>query len=96
MKKHEHIWHKFNPSKGSRQKRPDEKKWVLVMVEAGQQSLPRGVGVGYRKNGGDDKQSPFFVIPGLFPSGGKVIAWCDCLPDGWIWPYHLNKESDVQ
>jgi hypothetical protein len=44
------------------------------------------------KNAAGDKQSPYFVVPGLFPDGGKVVAWCDGLPDGWEWPFELNED----
>jgi hypothetical protein len=86
-------WYKFDPDRGSRQKRPPEKKWVLVMCEPAQSSSPRGIGVGYMKNAAGDKQSPYFVIPGLFPYGGSVVAWSDSLPEGWEWPKDLNRES---
>ncbi len=36
-----------------------------------------GSGGGLPKAAGD-KQSPYFVIPGI---GGEVSEWCDCLPE---------------
>ena len=85
-------WYDFDPSKGSRQKRPPEYKLVLVRTIAGDykhiegeirfvlnEGLPPGLAVGYRKNAAGDKQSPYFVVPGI---GGNVSAWCDCLPSG--------------
>ena len=87
-------WYRFDPDKGSRQKRPPIKKWVLVLCEPVKESgSPRGIGVGYRKDAAGDKQSPYFVVPGLFPRGGRVIAWCDCLPEGWEWPFDLNEDK---
>jgi len=85
-------WYPFDPARGSRQKRPPLYKLVLVRTIAGEHkhvgdgvvqfipndSLPPGLAVGYRKDGGGDKQSPYFVVPGI---GGNVVAWCDCLPD---------------
>jgi hypothetical protein len=87
-------WHKWDGSKGYRQKRPPLYKWVVVQLEAkssekvdfGVQlkpglgliaSYPPGIAVGYRKDAAGDKSYPYFVIPGI---GGKVLAWCDCLP----------------
>ena len=78
-------WYAFDSAKGSRQKRPPERKLVLVrMASADPGSLPEGIAVGYRKNAAGDKQSPYFVVPGLHT--GTVLAWCDCLPDGFKWP----------
>ncbi len=85
-------WYKFDKNKGSRQKRPATKKLVLVLVDPNVPDKPRGIGVGYMKNSAGDKQCPYFVIHGLFPPNGTVIAWCDCLPDGFIWPYELNRQ----
>lgn len=74
-------WHPFSKEKGYHQKRPLERKDVLVIIEKQSSSLPRAVAVGYMKNSGGQKQYPYFVIPGI---GGEVIAWCDCLPDGFF------------
>ncbi len=89
-------WYPFDPSNGSRQKRPPIKKWVVVMLAARPDevipitaerglrcSSPEGLAIGYRKDAAGDKQSPYFVIPGI---GGKVIAWCDCLPNDFDYP----------
>ncbi len=76
-------WYDFDAAKGSRQKRPPLRKYVLVRVEARDRSVPEPLVVGYRKNGGGDKQSPYFVIPGR---GGIALGWCDCLPDDFVWP----------
>ena len=78
-------WYAFDSANGSRQKRPPERKLVLVrMVSAAPGSLPEGIAVGYMKNAAGDKQSPYFVVPGLHT--GTVLAWCDCLPEGFEWP----------
>jgi hypothetical protein len=78
-------WYAFDSAKGSRQKRPPERKLVLVrMASADPGCLPEGIAVGYRKNAAGDKQSPYFVVPGLHT--GTVLAWCDCLPEGFEWP----------
>jgi len=95
-------WYPFDKEKGWRQKRPPEKKWVLVqrepepphpfeevnhMLKPGIAGLvatyPSSVAVGYRKDAAGDAQCPYFVVPGL---GGKVVAWCDCLPNDFAWP----------
>lgn len=80
------VWYKFDEAKGSRQKRPPIKKYVLVAIDPQEPGKPVGVGIGYRKDAAGDKQCPYFVVPGLYPRNGKVIAWCDCLPDEWVWP----------
>jgi hypothetical protein len=78
-------WYAFDSAKGSRQKRPPERKLVLVrMASADPGHLPEGIAVGYRKNAAGDKQCPYFVVPGLHT--GTVLAWCDCLPEGFEWP----------
>ena len=88
-------WYPFNRVKGYHQKRPPEKKDVLVILEKQSYSLPRSVAVGYMKNSAGQKQFPYFVIPGI---GGEVIAWCDCLPEGFfesILPYTQDVESSI-
>lgn len=87
-------WYAFDSAKGSRQKRPPERKPVLVrMVSADPGCLPEGIAVGYRKNAAGDKKSPYFVVPGLHT--GTVLAWCDCLPNGFKWPNAGNKPPQV-
>lgn len=81
-------WYKFSKNLGSRQKRPPVKRWVLVAVSTGE-NLPVGVAVGYMKNAAGDKQSPYFVIPGLHV--GNELAWCDCLPDNFNFPVGLEE-----
>lgn len=81
-------WYPFDPSKGSRQKRPPERKKVLVRLPPNpEKGYPAGIAVGYRKNAAGDKQSPFFVVPGI---GGFPTHWCDCLPDEFEFPYQLD------
>jgi len=86
-------WYPFDPEKGSRQKRPPVKKYVLVQGrhkerrEDGTSPYPDPIMVGYRKNAAGDKQSPYFVTPGgscFTPYG--VYRWCDCLPENFSWP----------
>lgn len=72
------AWHSFDAAKGSQQKRPPERRAVLCLVVPKEIGLPYVIAVGYRKNAAGDKQSPYFVVPG---QGGKVLAWCDCLPE---------------
>ena len=80
-------WYPFDDRKGYHQKRPPERKDVLVILENTSVGLPRSIAVGYMKNSAGQKAYPYFVIPGI---GGCVVAWCDCLPDGFfdsILPY---------
>ncbi len=83
-------WYSFDATKGSRQKRPPERKYVLVCTAPREKGLSEGIAVGYRKNAAGDKQCPYFVIPGI---GGTVTAWCDCLPDELAWPTEQQRES---
>ena len=90
------IWYSFNKNKGYHQKRPPERKDVLVILEKTRASLPRSVAVGYMKNSAGQKQYPYFVILGI---GGEVIAWCDCLPEGLfesILLFPNEVESDIK
>lgn len=50
-------WYPFNSLKGSRQKRPPERKHVLVKLSTNSSCTPEGVAVGYMKNAAGDKQS---------------------------------------
>ena len=87
-------WYPFKEGKGYHQKRPPRRKDVLVILEKASSSLPLSVAVGYMKNSAGQKQYPYFVIPGI---GGRVIAWCDCLPEGFlrsILPFTNEVESD--
>lgn len=83
-------WVAFDQSKGSRQKRPKERQWVLVLLESKREGLPEGVAVGYMKNAAGDKQSPYFVTTGI---GGKAVAWCDCLPPDYEYPLDVAVNS---
>ncbi len=79
-------WYRFDRSKGSRQKRPPERKFVLVKLLSNKIGCPDGVAVGYLRNAAGDKQSPYFVVPGLHT--GTELERCDCLPDDFKWPTH--------
>lgn len=70
-------WFNFDPGKGSRQKRPEIGKFVLVRLPSRGDGLPESIAVGYRKDASGDKQCPYFVVPGL---GGVPLCWSDCLP----------------
>ena len=70
-------WYYFDPKRGSRQKRPPIKKFVLVKCKSLKEHIPDPIVIGYRKDGAGDKQSPYFVIPGCY-GFGDAYAWCDC------------------
>lgn len=89
-------WYRFDQAKGSRQKRPPIKKDVLVLIEPNEAGSPLGIAVGYRKDGGGDKQSPYFVVLGLHPPDGIAVAWCDCLPEGFGRPLDIVNEWDAR
>lgn len=84
-------WYPFDSQKGYRQKRPPIKKYVLVRMLPMETGLPKGIAVGYRKDAAGDKTSPYFVVPGI---GGKVVEWCDCLPDGFKWPQVVKEQPN--
>lgn len=84
-------WYPFDRNKGSRQKRPPVKRYVLVRLASRQSGLPQGIAVGYLKNAAGDKQSPYFVVPGLHT--GIALAWCDCLPENFMWPEPIDEEQ---
>lgn len=68
------------------QRLPPERHKVLVQIEARElegMGMPPAVVVGYLRYAAGDKDSPFFVIPGV---GGNVVAWCDCLPKDFSAP----------
>lgn len=79
-------WYDFDINQGSRQKRPPIGKYVLVQLNQPREGLPDGIAVGYRKDAAGDKQSPYFVVPGLHTGTGNELAWCDCLPEDFQWP----------
>ena len=82
-------WVKFDQTKGSKQKRPPLKKYVMVICESLEEGSPNSVVLGYRKDAAGNKQSPYFVTPGV--NRGAVLAWCDCLPDGFEYPLEYRK-----
>ena len=77
-------WYDFDRAKGSRQKLPPERKYVLVRLSSIGTGLPEGIAVGYLRYSAGDKQSPYFVVPGLHT--GNELAWCYCLPEDFKWP----------
>lgn len=76
------IWKEFDKTRW-RRKLPKERKLVLVCVAAKEGGLPPAVAVGYLRFGGGQRDSPFFVIPGV---GGEVTHWADCLDDDFSAP----------
>lgn len=81
-------WYKFDSKKGYRQKRPEIKKWVLVIVKSQKDGIPNGVRIGYRKDAAGAKNCPQFIIPGgnFTDKQLEVIAWCDGLRDNFAYP----------
>jgi hypothetical protein len=83
-------WHIFKPfTAGNRQKLPPEKKYVLVMLNNLQFGSQNPIVVGYLKYHAGVKNEPYFVTPGAtiltVDTDERVIAWCDCLPNGFKW-----------
>ncbi len=71
-------WHNFNQAKTRGRWLPKERQLVLVQCVPNRQLDAPPVAVGYLRFAAGDKQSPFFVVPGV--PHAAVIAWCDCLP----------------
>ena len=74
-------WHPFDGNKGSDQKLPPIKKWVLGKVK----NLPSEVDpivVCYRNDMAGDPECPYFITPGYRLLGG-VYKWCDGLMAGF-------------
>lgn len=84
-------WYIFDKTKGSRQKRPPIKKYVLVLCESNVGGLPDPIVLGYRKDAAGDKQCPQFITPGA--NAGEPYAWCDCLADDFKYPSDIIKNS---
>lgn len=87
-------WYRFDKQKGSHQKRPQVKKYVLVLCRSKVSVLPDPVVLGYMKNAAGDKQSPYFVTPG--GNTGEIYAWCDCLPENFKYPLDMTKQKDEE
>lgn len=95
-------WYPFDADRGSRQKRPPLKKWVVVLLEPKPPEVVDFVGLELKKG-----------VPPLIAStpaplalgyrkdaagdkqcpyfvipgiGGTVTAWCDCLPEDFEYP----------
>jgi hypothetical protein len=91
-------WHEYSRDLWHEQKLPEERKYVLVQVEARDEparGLPPSVAVGYLKYAAGDKRSPQFIVPGV---GGPVVAWCDCLPKDFnapLWPGTHKQPNSV-
>lgn len=67
-------WYKFDPTKGSRQKRPPIYEAVLLFAtHQDTQRFGHCIGVGYRKNHAGDKQAPYFIHHGQ--ALDKVLGW---------------------
>lgn len=89
-------WYPFDREKGSRQKRPPEFKLVLVYLKADREGPSDNICVGYMKNAAGDKQSPYFATPGAQQGQGWTVThWCDCLPEGAIWPVSLTTNPEA-
>ena len=84
-------WVDFEQEKWSNQKLPRPMKEVLVVIESEEDGVPNQTCVGWLKYFGGDKDSPAFIIPGR---GGTVLKWCDCLPDGFLWPDLLEDQPN--
>ena len=78
-------WAPFNQELYAAQPLPPLRKDVLVFLTPREHGRSHGIAVGYLKFGAGDKDSPYFVVPGLWT--GAVLAWKDCLPPEFSWEY---------
>jgi hypothetical protein len=65
-------WTEFDPNRLGMQPLPVERAAVLVELQSDKRGFPNPIAVGYLKFSAGEKDSPFFVIPGL---GGQVLRW---------------------
>ncbi len=94
-------WTPYQRNKWSSQPLPPKYKRVLLAFapDAIEPGSAAATAVGYLKLGAGDKDSPYFVTPGV---GGDPSHWCDCLPDDfgetgthphWNFPKGLDGKS---
>lgn len=100
-KNHRMKWYRFDPAKGSRQKLPPERRYVLVMCPGYEMAgVASQVCVGWLKYAAGDRQSPYFVTPGPWVNHRRydrpkpAYAWCDCLGDDFFAPLWLAGQND--
>lgn len=88
-------WYKFDPKKGSSQKRPALRRWVVVKLKP-KEPEQVDLGNGLKPGLGLVCSYPSGIAVGYTKNfggdpqspyfvvpgiGGEVIEWCDCLPD---------------
>lgn len=73
------VWYPYKKELWADQELPRSKKYVLLRVENNDSYFPDPICVGYLKFGAGDKNSPYFVRPGM-DGYADVIEWNDCLP----------------
>lgn len=88
-------WIPFDWRLGSRQQLPEERKWVLILVQEPIAGKSRGAAAAYLKFAAGDPEAPKFISPGLYPPHGTVFAWADCLPDDFDLPEVDEQEAFV-
>ncbi len=90
------TWNDFKPNTSAdQQPLPPANKYVLVRLMHPSILIPDPVVVGYLKYHAGVKSEPYFVTPGCsiytaeenaLLGDGKVVQWCDCLPDDFEFP----------
>ena len=76
------IWNKYQMELCEKQPLPEINKWVLIQCESEGVKCPTMMMAGYLKNAGNNKNRPYFVIPGHL-GAGRRLSWCDCLADNF-------------
>jgi hypothetical protein len=99
-------WHDFKPYLSvCDPDLPPVKKPVLVRVMNLKPGASDPVCVGYLKYHGGEESEPYFVIPGCtihsqeereMLGDGRVLQWCDCLPEDFEWYPELKPEQVIE
>ena len=93
-------WYTFKANTPrNRQKLPEVKKYVLVMLKSSIRGNPNPIVVGYLKFHAGELSEPYFVTPGAnvpIWTDDRVIAWCDGIYPGFEWPEGMNEYYPVQ
>lgn len=89
------TWIPYDAALLADQPLPPAKRMLLVQIAprtVDNIGMPAAVAVGYLRFAAGDRDSPTWTIPGI---GGDVVAWCDCIPDGFAPPLWKWKQESA-
>ena len=89
-------WKTFDKLASRGRSLPPQGRKVLVACSPKEEGQAPPVAVGYLKFGAGDKDSPYFVVPGVLHR--EVVAWCDCLGDDFdapVWPEIMSNRERI-